>query len=139
MKSKRVLLLPILLATLGAAGIVSVFTFDGIGIKGGSGNFSKVYEALSVAVFVISLVATWYSTILICFKLVSVDRQRRHLQEGSASRYGRIVRVLIQSGTLYSLTLGAWLICILAEGVSGFISLVILSDLSETLIFGSSA
>ncbi|KAG8887965.1 hypothetical protein FRB98_008638 [Tulasnella sp. 332] len=121
-RNKHVLYIPALAATLGAAGVVSVISYDVLCVRDSA--FLPQHRAVSIAVFGITIISTWYSTILICAKIWSVDRERRRLQQSSPSRYGQIIWVMIQSGTLYSLTLGAWLICTLVNDVpSGFIGI----------------
>ncbi|KAG8863708.1 hypothetical protein FRB96_007545 [Tulasnella sp. 330] len=112
-RNKHVLYIPALAATLGAAGVVSVISYDVLCVRDSA--FLPQHRAVSIAVFGITIISTWYSTILICAKIWSVDRERRRLQQSSPSRYGQIIWVMIQSGTLYSLTLGAWLICTLVN------------------------
>ncbi|KAG8988025.1 hypothetical protein FRB93_004308 [Tulasnella sp. JGI-2019a] len=77
------------------------------------------YNTLVVVLLSNIIVETWYSTGLICYRLWSVDRQKRNitvafheeLSTGSdpTSRYERIMRILIQSGMLHSLELVAFI------------------------------
>ncbi|KAG8885062.1 hypothetical protein FRB98_002021 [Tulasnella sp. 332] len=122
-RNRRVLYLPAVLATLGAVGCILIIVYDVLGGRWATDpGFMVQYKMISVAVFAITIVATWYSTILICYRLYLVDREMHALREtgpGSPShRYARIMRVLVQSGLLYSVTLGAWLIATVTGNTS---------------------
>lgn len=66
LKDKRVLFIP----AIGATGIVMLITFDVRGARrSAESSFNHQYTAASIAVFGIALLATWYSTIIIYYKL----------------------------------------------------------------------
>ncbi|KAG8994446.1 hypothetical protein FRB94_013135 [Tulasnella sp. JGI-2019a] len=112
-RDKRVLYLPSVLFVLGAVGVVMVIVFDALERNSiNKGGFHVQYRVVSIVSFAITLALSWYSTVLICFRLWSAQRKTMALREGenNPTRYYEIIWVLIQSGMLYSITLGMWLV-----------------------------
>ncbi|KAG8857810.1 hypothetical protein FRB96_005529 [Tulasnella sp. 330] len=130
---RRVLYLPVLLFPLGAVGCVTLVVFDAIAAKSGAQpGFPIQYYAISVTLFSLTIAMTWYYTGLICFRLWLMERQKRVANaanlmgsagtssNGASGRlYRHVLRVLIQSGLLYSLTQLSFLICFIADNKSG--------------------
>ncbi|KAG8887902.1 hypothetical protein FRB98_008797 [Tulasnella sp. 332] len=93
--------------------------------------FLARYNDLSAAVLVIDIAMTWYFTLMICYRLWTVERQNRaaadtaHFEPGEnpsdspTSPYAKIIRVFIQSGMLYSIAEIIFLICMLTGSVNG--------------------
>ncbi|KAG9022218.1 hypothetical protein FRB95_000562 [Tulasnella sp. JGI-2019a] len=108
-RNKRVLYIPVLFFFAGLVGIAAEIVFD---VDSRSGMPPPTKAPVTIAVFSITLFLTWYSTILICYRLWSVQRLTTSLCEPGEvrpSRYNRVMWAIVQSGMLYSLLLVAWL------------------------------
>lgn len=115
-RSRAITFIPVLILALATVGIFMRLAYDVLGPRRISSlTFIRQYAGLNIALFALTLLLSWYITAFICCKLWGVDRQMRRLHKvgagGLTSRYRRIMRVLIQSGALYSLTLGTALVC----------------------------
>lgn len=94
--------------------------------------FLAGYNYLSAAVLAIDIIMTWYFTLMICYRLWTVERRNRAAADATLSEprglssndqtspYAKIIRVLIQSGMLYSVTEIIFLICVLTDSVSPY-------------------
>ncbi|KAG8988033.1 hypothetical protein FRB94_008358 [Tulasnella sp. JGI-2019a] len=83
-------------------------------------------NAISVAVLANIIAGTWYSTGPTCYRLWSMERQKRAAfgdERGdwsdSTTLYSKVMRVLVQSGMLHSLALLAFIACILTQNTAG--------------------
>ncbi|KAG8873258.1 hypothetical protein FRB97_006897, partial [Tulasnella sp. 331] len=86
-------------------------------------KFVTFYNIPTIAMLFNDILLTWYFTGMICYRIWSVERQRRviralhgeiGLENQMESPYVLITQVLIQSGMLYSITEAVFLSCILA-------------------------
>ncbi|KAG8878337.1 hypothetical protein FRB97_002591 [Tulasnella sp. 331] len=125
-RDKRIIIMPILLLAGGAIGCIIIVAFDVMAKTHITEPlFQKQLKALDVAVFSLNISTTWYLTGFICYKLWSAERKSRPVHDYEAhtssglSPYRRIIKVLIQSGMLYSITEAAFLICILVDNTAG--------------------
>ncbi|KAG8988028.1 hypothetical protein FRB95_005263 [Tulasnella sp. JGI-2019a] len=123
-RNKRVLYLPIVLILFEMLGCMMILVFNIMFVTHFEDPvFAAHYNTLVVVLLSNIIAETWYSTGLICYRLWSVDRQKRRvatafheeLSAGSAliGRYGRIMRILVQSGMLHSLELVAFITSII--------------------------
>ncbi|KAG8978311.1 hypothetical protein FRB94_013442 [Tulasnella sp. JGI-2019a] len=78
------------------------------------------YNYMSVALLSLDIINTWYCTGLICYRLYSILRQKRTTADAlndlegditAEGSYRKIIRVLVQSGMLFSVTELAFLFC----------------------------
>ncbi|KAG8980624.1 hypothetical protein FRB93_009161 [Tulasnella sp. JGI-2019a] len=129
-RDRRVIYLPTLFFILGLIGCPTIFVYD---IWKGP-NFSRdagalrQYNGITVTLFVTDILNTWYCTGLICYRLCSVMRQKRAAADAyddmgadfmAGSPHRKIVRVLIQSGMLFSVAEAAYLVCVLTGSRNG--------------------
>ncbi|KAG8990362.1 hypothetical protein FRB94_013443 [Tulasnella sp. JGI-2019a] len=78
------------------------------------------YSYMAITLLSIDIFNTWYCTGLICYRLWSVMRQKRATADvlndleadiTAGGAYRRIIRVLVQSGMLFSVTEVTFLVC----------------------------
>lgn len=133
-RDRRVLIVPAITFPLSAVGSIWIVVYDAVSDKPvhDSKAFQTQYFALTVSLFACTLCITWYFTGLMCYRLWSVDRRKREVFEielGQGTErptitgcrknpYSKVMRTLVQSGMLYSVMLGAWMVCL----VAGFVS-----------------
>ncbi|KAG8984728.1 hypothetical protein FRB94_005069 [Tulasnella sp. JGI-2019a] len=129
-RDKRVLYLPTILSFFAFIGCTLIFVFDVWFAPrfAGDENILTEYGYLTVVALDIDIINTWYCTGLICYRLCSVLRQKpasagafddAEADTMAGNPYQRIIRVLIQSGMLYSLGEAAFLICVAAGNRDG--------------------
>ncbi|KAG9001051.1 hypothetical protein FRB94_004944 [Tulasnella sp. JGI-2019a] len=121
---RRVIYLPILLLLYGVANCSTIITYDVLSSsRFDDPIFTEKYKGISAMALAVDLILTWYITGLICYRLWSVEQQKRAIGLGSESavssgprsRYGKIMVALIQSGMLYSMTEAALLVVVVVD------------------------
>ncbi|KAG8980928.1 hypothetical protein FRB94_009483 [Tulasnella sp. JGI-2019a] len=126
-RDKRIIIMPILLLAGGAIGCIFIVAYDVMAkTRILEPAFQKQAKALQIAVFAMNISTTWYLTIGIIYKLWYAERKSRvvhdydvHSTSKNVSPYRRIIKLLIQSGMLYSMTEAAFLICIIVNNTNG--------------------
>ncbi|KAG8988032.1 hypothetical protein FRB93_004315 [Tulasnella sp. JGI-2019a] len=128
-RDRRVIYVPIVLIVVGTVGRVMIVTFDILFAKRFQDpTFLAQYNALDVVVLSNVIAETWYSTGFICYRLWSMERQKRKVggashedinPQSATNRYSKVMRVLIRSGMLHSIALLAFITCILLQNLAG--------------------
>ncbi|KAG8869131.1 hypothetical protein FRB97_001568 [Tulasnella sp. 331] len=121
-RDRRTLYLPCITLPVGVIASITLVVFDAIGAD--MPIFLPVSETLSL----LTIVMTWYFTSLICYRLWSMERQKRRLDalndlvpEVSDGAYRKVGGAMIESGLLFSFTQGALFVCYLLNSTSGVI------------------
>ncbi|KAG9009625.1 hypothetical protein FRB94_011888 [Tulasnella sp. JGI-2019a] len=135
-RDKRVLVVPVLLTVVSVAGCGVIIYFDVMaGTRLQEPGFAAQIYAVTITVFVTNIATTWYLTSFICYRLWSSERQTRGIDDYEvrtrSGPYGRIIRVLIQSGMLYSLTELFFMLCIATKSDNG---ISVMADLDTRMI-----
>ncbi|KAG9010209.1 hypothetical protein FRB94_010908 [Tulasnella sp. JGI-2019a] len=85
-------------------------------------GFATQIYAVTITVFIMNITTTWYLTGFICYRLWSSQRRNRATDDyggyANPGPYSKMIMVLVESGMLYSVTEGIFLICIVAHSVS---------------------
>ncbi|KAG8988635.1 hypothetical protein FRB94_000523 [Tulasnella sp. JGI-2019a] len=127
-RDKRVIYFPIVVLSIGAVNCGLIITYDALATnRFQNPSFVATYNGLAASALAIDMLLTWYLTGLICYRLWSVERQKRVIgletrsteSDRPKSRYGKIMVALIQSGMFYSLTEASLFCCILAGNHDG--------------------
>ncbi|KAG8864519.1 hypothetical protein FRB96_005022 [Tulasnella sp. 330] len=123
-RKKHVVILPIILEVIGIASCGVIVYYDvAAGTRLQEPGFASQIYAITVVVFIINITTTFYLTGFICYRLYSSERRTRSVDDydvhARGSPYWKIIKVLIQSGALYSMTEATFLICILARCTNG--------------------
>ncbi|KAG8984250.1 hypothetical protein FRB93_006666 [Tulasnella sp. JGI-2019a] len=125
---KRVIYFLVLLVVIVGVGRIMILAFNIMySQRFADPVFVAQDNALNLAVRWTALADTWYSTGFICFRLWSMERRKRGVGAAShedfwtdlTDHYGKIARVLIQSGMLYSATYVAFIMCLTLENRGG--------------------
>ncbi|KAG8984726.1 hypothetical protein FRB94_005071 [Tulasnella sp. JGI-2019a] len=134
-RDRRIIYFPLLLLCFGGVGALTIVVDDLLtSTHYTDATFDAQVFGMDVALFGGTFVLTWYLTGMICFRLCSMDRQKRRVAQSSeddggigglnsqgqwTGQYGRVMRVLIQSGMLYTLTEVACLITFVMKNQTG--------------------
>ncbi|KAG8991319.1 hypothetical protein FRB94_012600 [Tulasnella sp. JGI-2019a] len=129
-RDKRILYLPIVLLffTTVACALVVVYNLQWAPKFLEDPAILARYGYVTVTLLAMDIINTWYCTGLICYRIYSMLRQKRDtanaLNDMEADitvggSYRRIIRVLVQSGMLFSVTELAVLICIATKNRDG--------------------
>lgn len=118
-RDKRVIIIPILGLVIGSVGGVVVVTYDVlIAIRGPRPGYQTAFSIWTEVLFATEFIVTWMVTGMIIGRLWYVGRRARAISDRSENRYSSIIRGFIESGALYSLAIGAFLIMWLPHWVS---------------------
>ncbi|KAG8872941.1 hypothetical protein FRB97_007154 [Tulasnella sp. 331] len=132
-RNVRVLYIPIVLMSCASTGCAWIFIQDVVEAPKFHADPALVneYNYLSAAVLALDILMTWYYTIMICYRLWAMERQNRAAADAArfepmglssddpTSPYAKIIRVLIQSGIIFSITEIVFLVCVLVDSTNG--------------------
>lgn len=79
--------------------------------RGWSTTALAQHQVLALACFATTIGLNWYCTAMIIGRIWWIGRRTEQVSGRFASRYGAVVRALVESGFLYSFVMGAYLIC----------------------------
>ncbi|KAG8980090.1 hypothetical protein FRB93_009671 [Tulasnella sp. JGI-2019a] len=130
-RNKRVIYLPLVLLAISTIGCALLVLFDILeSARFKDPEFIRYESILTVGALGADIILTWYITGLICYRLWSMERQKRQVAMGTGlddlnsggnhvpSRYGKVTTTLIQSGMLLSVTEVALVACTLAKNAT---------------------
>ncbi|KAG8854703.1 hypothetical protein FRB96_007388 [Tulasnella sp. 330] len=129
-RERRVIYFPILLQCSGVAASIIIICDDIIDIKQlvRSSNFLTRYHENHLELLAINIVITWYCTGLICYRLWSMQQQKRAIaaeaynfgsEFESRNPYAGVMWALIHNGMLYGLSQAAHLVCSAMQNHAG--------------------
>ncbi|KAG9007469.1 hypothetical protein FRB93_007884 [Tulasnella sp. JGI-2019a] len=126
-RDKRIIVVPILTLATGTISCIFLVAFDIMAVSRYQDPvFQAQVQGLSIAAFSTNIISTWYYTICICYKLWSAERKSGVVHDYDvstgtrrASPYSRIIKALIQSGMLYSMTEAVLMLCIITGNTAG--------------------
>ncbi|KAG8988030.1 hypothetical protein FRB95_005261 [Tulasnella sp. JGI-2019a] len=141
-RNRRVVYIPAVLFVFWATSYIAIFVFDVLPTtQFDDPTFLKKYNIITMVVFANGIAEMWYSTALICYRLWSMQREKRavakagspesHVWSNITSRHKKIIRAFVQSGMLHSVTLLTFIICI---GFNNFPGGAILNTLNIRII-----
>ncbi|KAG8993447.1 hypothetical protein FRB94_010756 [Tulasnella sp. JGI-2019a] len=130
-RNKRVIYLPLVLLAISTIGCALLVLFDILeSARFKDPEFIGYESILTVGALGADIILTWYITGLICYRLWSMEQQKRQVAMGTGlddlnsggnhvpSRYGKVTTTLIQSGMLLSVTEVALVACTLAKNAT---------------------
>ncbi|KAG8999252.1 hypothetical protein FRB94_006340 [Tulasnella sp. JGI-2019a] len=123
-RDARIVFFPILVLACASGGCLAIVVYDAAGAPWSTklAYYDQLFY-LTVAVFALNIVTTWYLTSCLVYRLWSMERETRALQNYEihvkGNSYRRIMRVVIQSGVIYSMMESAILICVAMKNLTG--------------------
>ncbi|KAG8887923.1 hypothetical protein FRB98_008748 [Tulasnella sp. 332] len=129
-RERRMIYFPMMLQCSGFMASVIIIRDDIIDVKQitHSSRFLNGYHDHRLALLAINITIMWYCTGLICYRLWSMEQQKRAIvaepcqlgsELGSTNPYAKIIRALIRSGVLYCLSQVACLVCLAMQNDNG--------------------
>ncbi|KAG9014438.1 hypothetical protein FRB93_013563 [Tulasnella sp. JGI-2019a] len=123
-RNLRVLIFPVILMAICVAGCGVIIYYDiAAQTRLAEPNFQSQLYAMTITVFFTTIAMTWYTTGFICYRLWSSERQTRAIEDHEVNLrsgpYGKIIKALVQSRMLYSLTEAFFCACVMARNING--------------------
>ncbi|KAG8888186.1 hypothetical protein FRB98_008204 [Tulasnella sp. 332] len=118
----RVIYFPCLVLSCSTIGCLGIIVYDAIGARTNPAYYVQLFD-LTIIVFSLNIVTTWYLTGALVYRLWYATRETRYIDEfevrSERAPYGKVIRVIIESGIVYSFTEGAILACVATKTLSG--------------------
>ncbi|KAG8850140.1 hypothetical protein FRB96_000515 [Tulasnella sp. 330] len=111
----RIIYFPCLVLSCSTIGCLGIIVYDAIGARTNPAYYVQLFD-LTIIVFSLNIVTTWYLTGALVYRLWYATRETRYIDEfevrSERAPYAKVIRVIIESGIVYSFTEGAILACV---------------------------